>query len=104
VLSSEQSVKRVKAIVPARLALDEPLAGEYEPRLVGPDEVIPAFPASMNQAGAFEDAQVPGDGWGGYAEGSGQFGHCALVVACQGDEDPAARGVGQGGEDGGRAA
>jgi hypothetical protein len=56
--------------------------------------VISAFPASVDQAGAFEDAQVSGDGGGGDAERPGQFGYGALVVAGQGEEDATARGVG----------
>jgi len=50
------------------------LAGEYKSRLIGPDEVVSAFLASVDQAGAFADSQGRG-----------------MAAAC---------GISQGGEDG----
>lgn len=100
-LISEKPVKRVKAVIPPGFALDEPLAHEYKSRLIGPDEVVSAFLASVDQAGAFEDSQVARNGGRGDAERLGQLGYGALVAGGQREKDAAARGIGQGGEDGG---
>ncbi|HXS95918.1 MAG TPA: hypothetical protein VN736_15035 [Candidatus Limnocylindrales bacterium] len=97
-LISEKPVKRVKAVIPPDFALDEPSAGEYESRLIGPDEVVSAFMASVDQAGAFEDSRAARNGGEEILKG---LASSATERASAKSEGCGGACIGEGGEDGG---
>jgi hypothetical protein len=56
--------------------------------------------AALDEAGAFEDAEMAGNGGWGDAEGLGKEGDGNFAALAEADEDRAAGGIGESGEDG----
>lgn len=100
----QQVVQGVKTEIPATGKLSDPILRGFEGLRAEADEVDAAFASAIDEAGAFEDAEVAGDGGEGDAERFREGGDGALWLAGEGEEDAAAGGVGEGGEDRGDAA
>lgn len=68
------------------------------------DEVNAAFAAALDEAGAFEDAQVAGNRGERNAKRLGQSGNGSFAALREADEDAETDGIAEGGEDGGEMA
>lgn len=68
------------------------------------DEVDAAFPAALDEAGAFEDAKVPRNRGERDAKGLSQGGDGTFAALREADEDAEADGIAEGGKDGGEMA
>jgi len=68
------------------------------------DEVDTAFAAALDEAGAFEDAQVAGNCGERDTKGPGQGGDRTFAALRKANEDAETDGIAEGGEDGGEMA
>ena len=82
-------------------ALGHPLLGFFHARGAGADEVQAALAMALDEMGFFEDAEMFGETGRRDSKRLGQERDGAFAAFGETQEDAAARGVGEGGEDGG---
>jgi hypothetical protein len=96
----EKFVEGVELKVPSGGTVGEPGLGLFEGRGTGSDEVDATRATALDEAGALEDAQMARDGGRRDRKRFGEDGDRALTALAEADEDGAARGVGESGENG----
>ncbi|HMD39961.1 MAG TPA: hypothetical protein VKH15_11810 [Candidatus Acidoferrum sp.] len=82
---AEKFVECVELKVPGGGAVREPGLGLLERGGAGADEMDASGAAALNEAGTFEDEQVPGDGWSGDAKRLREDGDGALPALAETD-------------------
>jgi hypothetical protein len=99
-LGPEKFVESVELELPRGGAAGEPRLGLLEAGGTGADEMDAAGAAALDEAGAFEDAKMAGNGGRGDAERFGENGDGGFAALAESDQDGAAGRVGESGEDG----
>jgi hypothetical protein len=96
---SEKFVESVELKIPSCCTAGEPGLRLAETGSACANEMDTACAVALDEAGAFEDAKMAGDGGQRDTERFGEGSHAAFAILRETSEDAAAGGVGEGRED-----